>query len=192
MAERFETTKFALQVVQTLGIVLAVASLHVSYKSFKAEHEWKRRQFTAELLGNFNANIKEHRSVLIQAFPGLGDADTGIQPSKEECRKIIKAKKGQYIINGGLDTFEVRDHLVGMFNYFEHVAYSYEAKLGNQPDIEASMSNVILRWHNFFSNCIQEVYSEFGGDVWPPLTRVVGTWKLHQGDHVIDVPATDD
>jgi hypothetical protein len=188
--ERFAKTKLALQIVQTAAIIFAAASLWVSYTALRDDHEYKRRQFTAELISSFNGKIKEIRGPLMDAYPGLHNVDAGQPPSFEDCRKMIKAKRGDFRINDKVDAFEVRAYLLSAFNNFEHVAYAFERHLGNQPEIEESFSHVILRWDSFFGNCVRAANEEMKSDNWPPLTRVVGTWKANREKRVQPVPKT--
>jgi hypothetical protein len=181
--ERYAKIKLVLQVCQTLGIILVALSIYVSWRSFQEQqrsfhdqHEWNRRQFTSELLGRFNAELKDHRAPIMQAFPGLFNQDSSEPPSRDECRKILKAKKGQFSIKG-VDAFELRNHIVSVLNYFEDLTLAWESQTGDQATIKDSVSITILRWHDFFHNFILEVNDELGGDAWPPLNRVVGTWK---------------
>ncbi len=185
--ERYGKTKLVLQVSQTLGILLVALSIYVSWRSFQEQqrsfhdqHEWNRRQYTSELLGRFNAELKDHRAPIMQAFPGLYHQVSSAPPSHEECRKILKAQKGDFSVRG-VDAFELRNHIVSVLNYFENVTLAWESQTGNQDTIKESLSLTILRWHDFFHNFILEANDEMGGDAWPPLNRVVGTWKAHKG-----------
>jgi hypothetical protein len=176
--ERFAGTKLILQIVQTGGVVVAVISLIVSYQLSKQEYEWRREHFTVELLGKFKDQVREHREILMQTFPALHHSDGGCPPSREQCARIIAAKKGAYLLDDKSDAFEVRHHVVSVLNIFEHVAFAYERQLGDRDAIEASFSPLILRWHGFFANFIEEQNREFGADMWPPLTRVAQKWKV--------------
>lgn len=194
--ERYAKAKLALQICQTLGILLVAFSIYVSWRSLQEQqrgvndqHEWNRRQYTIELLSRFNAELKDHRAPVMDAFPGLYFQDNSGPPTRDQCRRIRQAKKGDFSIRG-VDAFELRNHIVSVFNYFENLALAWESQTGNRDAIKDSVSLVILRWHDFFHNFILEVNEEMKGDPWPPLTRVVGTWKAEGEPKAKSIPKT--
>lgn len=194
--ERFSKTKLGLQVVQTIGILFVAFSLYLSWRSlptqqrsFKDQHELSRRQNTAALLARFNPEIEGRRARIMMAFPGLYNQASQGPPSLDRCREIMKAKKGQLLIEG-VDAFDLRNDIAAVLNYFEDIARDWEYQVVDQSAIQESVGHVILRWHNFFQNFIQAATEENGTDPWPPLTRVVGTWKAGSSAQARQIPRT--
>jgi hypothetical protein len=194
--ERFSKTRLLLQVAQTLGILFVAISLYVSWRSlqdqqrgFKDQHELSRRQNTSVLLARFNSEIESRRAPIMRAFPGLYNQASQGPLSLDKCREIMKAKKGELSIEG-VDAFDLRNDIAAVFNYFEDIARDWEYQIVDQSAVRESVGHVILRWHNFFQNFIEAAKEENGTDPWPPLTRVVGTWKADSSPQVKQIPRT--
>jgi len=193
----FSKIKLVLQVIQTLGILFVAFSLYISWQSFHAQllifkdqHELRRRENTSLLLARFNPEIQSRTTQILIAFPGLYNQATQGPPSLNECRKIIKSKKGEYLVNGKVDAFELRKDIGAVLNCFEDIARDWEYQVVDQVAIEESVGHVILRWYNFFENFIQAAKEENGSDPWPPLTRVVNTWRATNSAQAKSIPST--
>ncbi len=196
--ERFSKTKLALQVFQTVGILLVAVSLYFSWRTLKAEqksmiaqHEWNRRQYTAQVLGRWDEAIKDHRNPIVEAFPGLVQDAYADIPSQDRCRRIREAKKGEFKVNG-VDAFELRAHIISVFDYFEDLAIAWDTQTGNQKTIEESVAGAILRWHDFFRYFIQDMKQEMKYDSWPALTRTVEIWKADRAQKTMPMPKAEE
>ena len=175
--DRFATLKLALAVIQTLGIVLAAASLVVALYGIRQQHEWNRREQALAIVSKFNTEMRPHKEAIFLAFPGINDAQNNQIPTQEECVTIIKARARAVKIVRNADAFDLRDHVLSVLNYFENLTIAWEYHIGDREIIEEATAPVILRWHKVFEPCMSEMNKEVGEEVWPSLQRVVTEWK---------------
>ncbi|HZF13514.1 MAG TPA: hypothetical protein VFE33_32375 [Thermoanaerobaculia bacterium] len=190
MEDRFAGMKLILSIIQTMGVLVAAASLVLSLWGIREQHEWNRRQQALTILEKFNSEVAPHRTAIFAAYPGINDENTNQIPTHEECQTIIKARKPGETKIRGIDAFELRSHLVSVLNYFEDLAIAWEYQVGDQTILEEAAAPVILRWYQVFQPCITEMDKEAGESVWPSLERVVASWEEKRAKPAHKIPQT--
>ena len=128
--DRFATIKLILSIIQTIGVLLAAASLILTFWGIRQQHEWNRREQALAILTKFNAEITPHRETIFAAYPGINDERTSQIPSPEECQTIIKSRKPDVQKIRDVDAFQLRGHIISVLNYFENVTIAWEYHIG--------------------------------------------------------------
>ena len=165
------------QAMNAVGSVSTAVGIFLALLTLRNTHEWNRRQFTIQFLGNWNESTRKHFVALEKQFPEFfAVPDFITKPDlmelwcldKNEAKKLIEVKSESEI--------ELRGHLVELLNYFEGIASAYEQYVVDREAVVDSAGTVILDFCVYFQPFIEEMRKINRRDPWPPLSRVVELW----------------
>jgi len=179
--EKVEKLKLVFSGIQTIGIILLVISVFLAYRSNIDANKWKRYDTASDLLRrfeqfeNFSYKLKNYFKELYGNYP------KNYTPLSIDDYKKIDEQDGIVKINGtDYDAPLIRKNLLGIYNYFEDVAYAYNKGLADKELIDKSLKHLILRIDRIFSNYREAVKCRYEGkqiDSWPPFTELMDKWK---------------
>jgi hypothetical protein len=167
-----DAVKDAAPIVTAIGVIVAVWTL-------RANHDWNRRLYTAQLVASWNEKISSHRKAIEKLRPGLIDLD-----SKGVPGEITKAD-ATVIYTARPDTpeWELRFHFIELLNHFEAISSAYRNGVGDQQMIEESFRSVLIRFQAILINFIELVELHRGYKPWKPYSAVVEYWKKKPFKH---------
>lgn len=171
---------FGVPVVQAMtavGSVSTAVAVFLALLSFRNTHEWNRRHYTIEFLGNWNESTRQHFVALEKRFPeffAVPDFITNPDLMESWCLDRNQAK--ELVEVKSADEIDLRGHIVELLNYFEGIASAYEQYVVDREAIEDSAMTVILDVCVYFQPFIEEMRKINRRDPWPPLSRVVELW----------------
>lgn len=171
---------FGVPVVQAMtavGSVSTAVGVFLALLSLRNTHEWNRRHYTIDFLGNWNESTRKHFVALEKQFPEFFAVPDFITSphlmeswclDKNQAKQLVEVKSEHEIV--------LRGHLVELLNYFEGIASAYEQHVVDREAIEDSAGTVILDVCVYFQPFIEEMRKINRRDPWPPLSRVVELW----------------
>lgn len=193
------------------GLVVSAIALASAAYGISQQHEWNRRQFAVEMMREWNNQSSLHKAAIEKAYPDLfrdegplqsrprisstearliyfstpdEDPTKAVNPTGEKPTKDIQPTK---IVDPM--RWEIRNHCIALFNYFEFVAAAWENQVADRRMIEDSFKKTILRWHRDLEEFMILIKNTRGYEPWQPLQRVVAQWKADDAKHP-EVPPT--
>jgi hypothetical protein len=163
------------EVLMAIGLVGTFLGVIMVYKTLKSNHDWYRRQYTLDILKEWNENIMPLVKIIEDVFPHLLDIDgiqsKGVELTREEAEKIYAGdtKDNKYI--------NLRYTLNSLMNYFEYIATAYLHNVADQRIIFHSFSKSLIRIHDALDNYIEVVKRRRGHQPWQPFLDVISKWK---------------
>jgi hypothetical protein len=159
---------------QNIGILTAILSATIAWIALKANHDWNRRNYALQLVGEWNAKTSMHRKAIENAFPGLIDKDnrsgTCTEITKQIAQEIYKSRPEEA-------NWQVRFHLIELGNHLEFISTAYLHSVGDKEILEQAFRAPLIRWHDIMANFIAEVEVHRKYKPWEPWDRAVNHWK---------------
>ena len=192
---KIEIVKLALQIISTTSIIFAAIGVFVAYQSYKGQHEWNRRQYTMEVLRNYDRDAKHHSDELNTYFPNaLLYASEETKLTRAEAENLYRHPKldssstekpepnNSSTQTASLmsydDQIKRRRHLIAYLNYMEFVCKAYEAQVVDQEIIYEAFNGLFVRRFIYFEELINLAqHEQKSKDSWGPIRRVVGGWR---------------
>jgi hypothetical protein len=131
---------------------------------------------------------RDHLAFLEREFPQyFAVPDFIASPDKMDSWRMDQAR-AEAACGVGLAAFEpkdleVRNHLIGLLNYFEHLAAAYEQHIIERMVLEETIAPTMMDICVFFQPFITEMRQLNRRDPWPPLSRVIELW-LSEADRI--------
>lgn len=166
-----ETIKILIQI---LGFGASAIGLFLAYKTLKANHEWNRRQFAAQLLEKWSSQSVIHRKAIEKHYPGLYDhqKDDALKVLiPEQCEEIYKSTSSNE------ELWNLRFHLIELLNYFEYIAVSYNNNVGDREMIEKSFKCTLIKWNHLLTHFVATVKNHRKYNPWQPFTALANFWE---------------
>ena len=133
-----------LDILKDVGPVVTALAVLVAVWTLRANHDWNRRQFTAQLVAGWNDKTSAHRKAIEKLRPGLIDLspdDKPVEISQTDAEEIFTARPDT-------ECWELRFHFIELLNHFESIASAYRNHVADRPMIEESFQNVLIRFHD--------------------------------------------
>lgn len=167
-----------LSIIGNVGPFLTAIGLFLTVWALKANHDWNRRLYAANLVAEWNDKTAHHRRVIERIRPGLVDLDVTskdvVELTKKDANAIYTSKPED---DGEESLWELRFHLIELLNHFESITVAYRNRVGDPQMMEESLRSPLIRWHDILHNFIQVVKEHRGYEPWEPYVVVVSYWK---------------
>jgi hypothetical protein len=172
-----------MQAVTAVGSVSTAVGVFLALLTLRATHEWNRRHYTIEFLGDWNERARKHLVVIEKQFPEFfavpdfiknPDLMDSWRLDPNRAKQLVKVKSEHHEPDHTQP--DIRGHLIELLNYFEGIASAYEQHVVDRAAIEDSVGTVILDVCVYFQPFIEEMRKINRRDPWPPLSRVVELW----------------
>jgi hypothetical protein len=155
------------------GASVAIASAWIAIVSLRANHDWNRRQYALNLVGDWNAKTEPHQKAIEGAFPGILNINEDGMPVAEFT---LKRAVEVYNATSG-DDYNLRFHLLQMGNHLEFIASAYLNYVGDRKIIEVAFGNVIVRWYDAMHNFTEVIKMKRKYAPWRPFYDLTLKWK---------------
>ena len=158
------------------GVVGTLVGAVLVYRTLVSNHDWKRREYAMNIIGDWNNNTTEHWQIIEPVFPHLRDVD---RTSGEITELTKQQAKDIYTCEPSNNKYwELRYHIVEMLNYLEYVGMSYSQNVADQYIIESCLKEAMIKYYDIFKNLIEVVEICEGYSPWEPYTKLVESWKM--------------
>lgn len=164
-----EALNLGLLLVAMIGVVVAAVGAWLAYRTLKSSHDWKRRQYTMDLLRRWSDNAIEHAKALETAIPRILEQDQRADGSELTRQRATEI----YLADAESPDWKLRYHIYELLNYYELVATSYLDGLADDKIIDEAFAQQVLRYHDRLKNFIDVVEERRGQHLWPPIRRFV-------------------
>jgi hypothetical protein len=163
------------------GLLVGGLSAFLAYKvlkrnivSFRADHDRSRKAEALKLILLWNENALKHRRAIEKRFNNLlditNDFRTQAYLDKGEARKIYLSKPDE-------EDWELRFHLLELFNFFEAVSVAYLHGVADSELVEASFKSTLLHYNKALRPFVEFVEESRNYDPWKPFTELLGIWE---------------
>lgn len=170
MNNLLEYANLIIAVVTTLTVITAIWTL-------RANHAWNRRKYALQLLHDWNENTIQHRRFIESSLPGLLDKNNKtkkiVELSKNDAYKIYSALPSS-------EEWELRFHIIQLFNYFELIATAYFTRVGDKTVIEDSFSLILTNYYDSLSNIIDIFQDNRNYIIWSHYSDAVHEWNKRE------------
>lgn len=172
-----------IQCLSLIAIVLAVLALYQQRRALKDQHEWNRRHYTVQMLGECNSQICPFQKSLKQVAPGIFSKNASSPISPEYVEKLINADPNSYY-------GKIRQDLVGFHNYMEYVCIAYEANVVDRDRVKEFYSYSFIRAYDNLKNLFERFEREQHNQSHVcPIKRVITKWNSEYAP-IVDSPRT--
>jgi hypothetical protein len=175
-------------IIGAVAAYLVFQTLKAAYETLHADHEWKRRQYTAELMSHWNERARPDIEFLEHHFASyypVPDFSRDLSKDTGEFKWHMDADYAKTIVNSvknlahekakPIDS-EIRDRLVRLFNYFEDVSVAYELGVIEREPIAESFGSVMIEIYLYYEPFVVEMGKLLYRQPWPPFSRIVELW----------------
>jgi hypothetical protein len=138
------------------------------------DHDWNRRHYAAEIMKNWNEDVGKHKDAVLKAFPDFLDKTKRKPILREKAIEIYEATEKDK------ELFELRNHMVAMFNHLEYIASVYRNGVADRPMIKDAFDGVIKLWYNYFKTFIDISEERVGFRPWEPINNLIIDWEAQQ------------
>lgn len=157
------------------ALKIGQGTLRHNYEALQQNHELNRRHYASEMMKDWNDNAGKHKDAILKEFPDLLDKKNTKPLSREKALAIYGAIYGNDAKDKEL--FELRNHIIAMFNYFEYIASAYFNGVADQLMIEETFDGVIKLWYNYFKAFIDVAEEKVGFRPWQPINDLIIHWE---------------
>jgi hypothetical protein len=155
-----------------IGAIFVVITL-------RADHDWRRRQYAAELLNHWNDITADHSKAIEETFPHLRDVDKTTNQVNELTREI--SKKICACRPDEKEYWNVKFHIFELLNHLECVVSAYNHQVADSIMINTCLKEPILVWMKIFKNFLDVVAECEGFQPWQQLIEQSNEWKRTPG-----------
>jgi len=181
-----------LQALTAVGSVSTAVAIFFAILTLRDTQEWNRRQYTVELLDNWNDSTRKHFLALKKEFPEyFAVPDFITTPALMESWCLDKTKAKELAEVNSEHEVDLRGHIVALLNYFEGIALAYEQYVVDRDAIDDSVGTVILDFCVYFQPFIEEMRKNNRRDPWPPVSRTVELWLTKESRLTAQTQAKD-
>ncbi|MBC6426072.1 MAG: DUF4760 domain-containing protein [Ekhidna sp.] len=163
-----------------IAILVAIIGFFLTIRKLKADHDWKRREFTANMIADWNQKTSSHRKEIERLMPGLIDKIE----RKEEITKITQSKAREIyesLPDKDGTNWKLRFHFLELLNYFEYISSVYLNRVADKKMVEESFKTTLIQWNRILNHFIEEVktHREYQNKKpWGPYHEVIKLWSL--------------
>jgi len=161
-------------------------TLKAANETFHADHEWRRRHYTAELMSHWNERARSDIAFLEHHFPKYYPVPDFSKNTGQLDQWHIDADYAKTVVKSVVNStteqppnpidLEVRDRLVRLFNYFEDVSVAYELDVIDRESIAESFGSVMIEIYLYYQPFVVEMGRLLYRQPWPPFSRIVQLW----------------
>lgn len=189
-----------------LPLFIAAISLAVGAYNLRLTYVREGNRFAAVLMREWNNDTDKYKRIIYDKYPDLALADyredyaisheqaIKIDKSESQLSKLIENRECQKWVrfadasslNGESDIcsdavkeVRVREGLIGMLNYLEYIAVSYENETAAPDIIKESFREAFLYWFGATKEYIV-ASNEKKLVYWAPLVRVACEWNQEE------------
>src|SRR6266436_10392512 len=146
--------------ISNVATLLAALGLFLTVWTLRANHDWNRRNYAANLSAKWSEETGDNRKAIEKIRPGLIDLDR--QSKKIEEITQDDARKIYLSTPDNSDLWELKFHFIALLNYFEVVASAYKYSIGDEKMIEEEFRDVLVNWYHILNYFIKEVAEKRG------------------------------
>lgn len=162
------------QGIIAISSTLIVLQLWIAKDTFQQDHDWNRRHYAAEIMKDWNEDVGKHKDAVLKAFPDFLDKTKRKPILREAALKIYEAT------DTDRELFELRNHIVAMFNYLEYIASAYRNGVADRSMIKEAFDGVIKLWYSYFKAFIDICEERVGFRPWEPINALILEWETQQ------------
>ena len=168
-------------IILAIGSIGTLIGAFYVYRTMKADHDWRRRQYALDLSKEWNPNTAHHWREIENIFPHLRDVDK----TSGEITELTKTQAKELYTCSAEDNgkWTVRFHLIELINYYDHLAMAYTNNVGDQQIMEDAFKAPMIKAHDILKNFIEVVETCEGYLPWGPYIQVVEEWKSVDKQH---------
>ena len=162
-----EIQKLILSYVTTVSVLLAVASLLITWKVHRAEHDWNRRLATANLYRSFEIEFRvKHGDALVEEFPALTQRNVN-PPTEDKLLEIYQDPSSP-----------IRAHIIAYLNYIEHVCMGCDQQVYVEEVAYEIFGAMFLRAHEVLKPFVDHANTQQGNLRGSQTTkRILEAWR---------------
>lgn len=157
--------------IQLVVLILTFIGVLAVFYTLRADHEWRRRQYTLDIISQWNANTIEHINAIEERFPNIRNELTS-EVTAFDALEIYKAR-GTDAKNTGL-----RSHMIKLLNYFEYIALAYVNGIADKEIVDRSLKHSMMVWFGKLDNFVDAVEETDGKNPWEPLVALMQIWGM--------------
>jgi hypothetical protein len=183
----------------TLGIAISICvsiynfkeaqeSNRIAQESNRQAHEWYRRSYTVDIIRDFEGHVVSYRIPLQEAFPGLFNQEKRgiLEPGTAENLWLGKAEpNSKYdFMRDKKNVLKMKNQLIGLFNYMEYLAQTYNEHVVDQPAFEESLADPMIFYHDTFYEFIKASQKQLRYPNWQPVLNTVAYIKTKRNGNL--------
>lgn len=193
--EKFQKIQLVMQSLTALGTFGIAVSICISVYSFKEAqemnrltyeatrhaHEWNRRSYTVDIIRGFEGHVVGYRKTLQEALPGVFRLDQRgvIEPGTAESLWLgnVEPNSKYPFMKDKKRVEELKNHLIGVLNYMEYLAQTYNEHVVDQEAFEESLAEPMILYHDVLYEFIKASQKHLRYNNWQPFLDVVAHLK---------------
>jgi hypothetical protein len=188
-----EEIKLALSIASAIVAIVAVLlgrrqfalarqQFDLARKVLEQNHDYSRRQYAAQLIGQWDEKTLASRQAIMSIWSECFNQNVRIPWSQIESlrQKQIAALKDAP--NSASPTLVVTDHMAKVLNFLELVATSALNGVADDDILRQSFKVTTNRWYLMFADYRDQMKTLRGFDAWEPLNRLHRRWHPEDAD----------
>jgi len=162
-------------IVAAIGSFGTLIGIWFVYHTLVADHDWRRREYSINLLIHWNDYTADHAKMIEEAFPHIRDVDHTTGEVNELTREQAKQ-----IYTCGPDNknyWDLRFHIVELLNHLEAIVTAYNNQVADRLIITKSIKEPLTTWLDILKNFLTVVEECEGYQPWLPFIETVSGWE---------------
>lgn len=162
----------------------AIESFRILRNEYVDDHDYRRRQYAAELIRQWDTDIFVSRSIILAIW-----ADRFNHPESIPWNEIMKEREKELVnlnvpslrkddnITAGSNIYFVTDHMTRILNFFELVTHCVYHRIADEEILKTFFMNPFYNWYRLLADFKQELTARRKYDPWDPVDKLYERWR---------------